>query len=49
LDFQKIAIPAFSLCVHGGMGPRYHIADYVEKNKNGGHLKHDVIAYTGKY
>jgi hypothetical protein len=38
LDFQKIAIPAFSLCVNGGWEVRYHIADYVEKNKNGGHL-----------
>jgi hypothetical protein len=38
LDFPKIAIPAFSLCVNGGWEVRYHIADYVEKNKNGGHL-----------
>jgi hypothetical protein len=41
LDFQKIAIPAFSSCVHGGMGTKVsycEIADYVEKNKNGGRL-----------
>jgi hypothetical protein len=39
LDFQKITIPASNLCVHGGMGSKVpYIVDYVEKNKNGGHL-----------
>jgi hypothetical protein len=33
----------------GGWEVRYHIADYVEKNKNGGRFKHNVIAYTCKY
>jgi hypothetical protein len=36
---KKSQFQAFSLCVNGGWEVRYHIADYVEKNKNGGHLK----------